>query len=141
ARDRGAARGYNAWQNKIDVTANQPLVLPPVALTQADGRIELASTPSEAAVSVDGEFRGRTPLTLRLRPGRTHRITLTKPGYETVTRELSVEADSGRRVAVELPAQFGEIDVASEPPQAEIWVDGRREAVTPATLRLTALPH
>src|SRR5690606_7770047 len=39
------------------------------------------------------------------------------------------------------PAQFGEIDVASEPPQAEIWVDGRREAVTPATLRLTALPH
>lgn len=133
--------GYNAWQNKIDVTANQPLVLPPVALTQADGRIELASTPSEAAVSVDGEFRGRTPLTLRLRPGRTHRITLTKPGYETVTRELSVEADSGRRVAVELPAQFGEIDVASEPPQAEIWVDGRREAVTPATLRLTALPH
>src|SRR5690606_5704200 len=110
-------------------------------LVQADGRIELASTPSDAAVSVDGEFRGSTPLTLRLRPGRTHRITLTKPGYESVTRELSVEADSGRRLTVELPAQYGEIQVASEPPQAEVWVDGRREAVTPATLRLTALPH
>lgn len=133
--------GYNAWQSKIDVTANQPLALPPVTLVQADGRIELASTPSEAAVSVDGEFRGRTPLTLRLRPGRTHRITLTKPGYESVTRELSVEADSGRRLTIELPAQYGEIHVASEPPQAEIWVDGRREGMTPATLRLTALPH
>ena len=133
--------GYNAWQSKIDVTANRPLTLPPVTLVQADGRIELASTPSDAAVSVDGEFRGSTPLTLRLRPGRTHRITLTKPGYESVTRELTVEADSGRRVTVELPAQFGEIQIASEPPQAEVWVDGRREAVTPATLRLTALPH
>src|SRR5690606_3526589 len=110
-------------------------------LVQADGRIELASTPSDAAVSVDGEFRGSTPLTLRLRPGRTHRITLTKPGYETVTRELSVEADSGRQMTVELPAQYGEIQVASEPPQAEVWVDGRREDVTPTTLRLTALPH
>jgi len=133
--------GYNAWQSKIDVTANEPLALPPVTLVQADGRIELASTPSEAAVSVDGEFRGRTPLTLRLRPGRAHRITLTKPGYEAVTRELSVEADSGRRLTIELPAQYGEIQVSSEPPQAEVWVDGRREAVTPATLRLTALPH
>src|SRR5690606_20687539 len=122
-------------------TANRPLSLPPVTLTQADGRVELASVPSEAAVSVDGEFRGRTPLPLRLRPGRAHRITLTKPGYEAVTRELSVEADSGRQLTVELPAQYGELAVASEPPQAEIWVDGRREAATPATLRLTALPH
>jgi formylglycine-generating enzyme required for sulfatase activity len=133
--------GYNAWQNKIEVTANRPLSLPGVTLTQADGRIELASVPAEAAVSVDGEFRGPTPLTLRLRPGRAHRITLTKPGYEAVTRELSVEADSGRRVTIELPAQYGEIQIASEPPQAEVWVDGRREDVTPTTLRLTALPH
>lgn len=133
--------GYNAWRNQITVTANQPQELPTVTLTQADGRVELVSEPAEAAVSVDGEFQGRTPLTLRLRPGRTHRITLTKPGYEPVTRELSVEADSGRRVAVELVALYGEVEVASEPPQAEVWVDGRREAVTPATLRLTALPH
>src|SRR5690606_26217717 len=133
--------GYNAWQNKIEVTANQPLTLPAVTLTQADGRVELVSVPSEAAVSVDGEVRGQTPQEWRLRPGRAHRGTLTKPGYEAVTRDLSVEADSGRRVTIELPAQYGEVQIASEPPQAEIWVDGRREDVTPTTLRLTALPH
>lgn len=133
--------GYNAWRTEIDVTANAPLALDPVTLTQADGRVELASSPSEAAVSVDGEYRGRTPLTLRLRPGRVHNITLTKPGYESVTEALSVDADSGRRLEIELAAQYGEIEVTSEPPQAEIWVDGRREDTTPATLRLTAVPH
>lgn len=133
--------GYNAWRTELDVVANRPVELPSVALVQADGRVELASTPSEASVSVDGEYRGRTPLTLSLRPGRTHRITLTKPGYEPATRELTVEADSGRRIAVELAAQYGEVEVASEPPQAEIWVDGSRAGTTPATLRLTALPH
>ena len=82
--------GYNAWRTKVLVESNQPQQLPDVTLAQADGRVEVASNPSEASVSVDGEFRGRTPLSLRLSPGRTHRLALTKPGYETATRELSV---------------------------------------------------
>jgi formylglycine-generating enzyme required for sulfatase activity len=133
--------GYNAWRDRIQVVAAQPQELPPVALVQADGRVELASTPSEASVNVDGEFRGRTPLTLRLRPGRAHRITLTKPGHDTVTRELSVAADSGRQLQIELTAQYGEVDVRSEPPGAEIWVDGQQAGVTPSRLTLSALSH
>ncbi len=134
-------RGYNAWRNRINVVAAEPQNVPPIRLTQADGRVELVTTPSEASVSVDGEFRGRTPLTLALRPGRSHRVTLSKPGYEPVTQQLSVEADSGRRVAVELVAQYGEVDVASAPEGAEVWVDGRREGTTPLRLTLSALPH
>lgn len=133
--------GYNAWQDKIVVNANEPQQLPPVSLQKADGRVALRSTPAAAAVNVDGEFRGRTPLTLRLRPGKRHRITLTKPGYETVSRELSVEADSGRRLDVSLTALYGNVKVASDPPGADIWVDDQRQGETPSTLKLTALEH
>ncbi len=133
--------GYNAWSNRILVAANQPQQLPDIDLALADGRLELASLPSEATVNVDGEFRGRTPLSLRLAPGRAHRVTLTKPGYETATRELSVAADSGRRLEIELTPQYGEVAVASVPPNAEVWVDGERRGTTPATLELTAVSH
>jgi formylglycine-generating enzyme required for sulfatase activity len=133
--------GYNAWSNRILVAANQPQQLPDVKLALADGRLELASTPTEASVSVDGEFRGRTPLSLRLTPGRAHRVTLTKPGYETAARELSVAADSGRRLQIDLTPQVGEIAVATVPPNAEVWVDGERRGSTPATLELTAVSH
>lgn len=133
--------GYNAWHDTVVVNADEPQQLPPVTLTQADGRVALRTTPAEAAVNVDGEFRGRTPLTLRLRPGKTHDITLTKPGYETATRKLSVEADSGRRLDVELKALYGEIEIASEPAGAEIRVDGKSAGTTPDTLKLTALEH
>jgi formylglycine-generating enzyme required for sulfatase activity len=133
--------GHNAWSDKIVVLANQPLALPDVKLALADGRLELASTPSEASVSVDGEFRGRTPLSLRLAPGRAHRVTLSKPGYDMVTRELSVAADSGRRLQIELPPQLGELAVASTPPEAEVFVDGERRGTTPLTLELTAVSH
>jgi formylglycine-generating enzyme required for sulfatase activity len=133
--------GYNAWSSRIVVAANQPQQLADVKLAAADGRLELTSTPSEASVSVDGEFRGRTPLAVRLSPGRQHRVALSKPGYETATRELSVAADSGRKLVIELAPQYGEIAVSSTPPGAEIWVDGQRRGVTPATLELTAVSH
>jgi formylglycine-generating enzyme required for sulfatase activity len=131
--------GYNAWSGRILVAANQAQQLPDLKLALADGRVELASIPGEASVSVDGEFRGRTPLSLRLSPGRAHRVTLTKPGYETAARELSVAADSGRRLQVELTPQLGEIEVVTVPPNAEVFVGGERRGTTPTTLELTAV--
>jgi len=132
--------GYNAWRSKVLVESNVPQQLPDVTLAQADGRVEVASSPSEATVSVDGEFRGRTPLSIRLSPGRAHRLSLTKPGYETATRELSVAADSGRKLEIELTAQYGEIEVTSTPP-ADVWIDGQRRGSTPLQMALTAINH
>ncbi len=133
--------GYNAWQNSVDVVANQPQQLPAVKLVQADGRVQLATMPAGAAATVDGEFKGRTPLTLRLRPGRTHELTVAKPGYETVRRSLSVAADSGRKLALDLVAEYGKLHVETNPKGAAVFVDGEQQASTPADLRLTALPH
>lgn len=132
--------GYNAWRSKVLVAADQAQQLPDVNLTQADGRVEVASMPSEASVSVDGEFRGRTPLSIRLSPGRAHRLALTKPGYETAAQELSVAADSGRRLQIELKPQYGDVEVTSTPP-SEVWVDGERRGSTPVKLALTSISH
>jgi len=133
--------GFNAWTDTVEVVANERQEFPLVTLVEADGRVRLVSEPAEATVSVNGEFRGRTPLDLRLRPGRAHTIVLAKPGFDSVSTELSVAADSGRTVQLELPEQFGQVEVVSEPPAAEIWVDDERVGVTPARLRLSALPH
>jgi formylglycine-generating enzyme required for sulfatase activity len=133
--------GYNAWSGKVLVSAGTPQPLPEVKLALADGRVEVVSNPGEANVSIDGEFRGRTPFTVRLTPGRTHDLTLTKPGYETATRSLSVAADSGRKLEIELVPQYGEVQVASTPAGADVLVDGERRAATPATLTLTGVSH
>jgi formylglycine-generating enzyme required for sulfatase activity len=132
-------RGYNAWRGNVEVEPDVPQTLPVVRLVQADGQVQLVSTPSDAAVSVNGEFRGRTPLQLTLSPGREHRVTLTRPGYDTVTRTLSVAADSGRRVEIDLPVQLGEVEVVSTPAQAEVWVNGTRLGSTPGRFELMAV--
>ncbi len=133
--------GYNAWRDTIVVNADEPRELPAVELDQADDRIELVSEPDDAAVSLNGEFAGRTPLTLSLRPGRTHTIVVSKPGYTPAARELSVAADSGRRLAIELEGEYGEVVVESEPEGAEILVDGEPAGTTPDRLTLLAVEH
>jgi formylglycine-generating enzyme required for sulfatase activity len=133
--------GYNAWQAAVTVEAAKAQSLGPVKLVKADGRVSLASVPDQASVTVNGQFRGRTPLTLRLAPGRTHTIAVTKPGYESLSRQLSVEADSGRRLTLELKALLGLVDIITKPADAELWVDGTLTARSPAQLTLTAVAH
>ncbi|HUO67602.1 MAG TPA: PEGA domain-containing protein [Gammaproteobacteria bacterium] len=133
--------GYNAWTNKVIVSAGTPLQLPEVKLALADGRVDIVSNPPEANVSIDGEFRGRSPLTVKLAPGKAHELTLTKPGYETATQSLSIAADSGRKLTIDLVAQYGEVQVESTPVGADVWVDGERRAATPVTLSLTGVSH
>ncbi len=133
--------GHNAWRDRIMVVADEPQALTPIELMPADGRVRLASAPSDATVSVNGEYSGRTPMTLRLRPGSAHRIAISKPGYETAERELSVAADSGRDLSVELTPLYGEVDIQSSPEGASIVVNGEVVGTTPTRLQLLAIAH
>jgi len=133
--------GYNTWQNSIVVLADEPMTIPEISLVQADGRVELVSNPSGASVSINGVFQGQTPLALRLRPGQIHMLGLTRPGYETEARELSVSVDSEQSVVIDLMPQFGMVEVLSSPTSAQIYVDGELRGVTPVELQLNAVSH
>ncbi len=133
--------GYNAWSQEFEVTASEPFAFGTIELEQADGRVRFVSNLDNVAVSLNGDYAGTTPIELRLRPGRTHKVVASKPGHESVTLDLSVAADSGRTVELELPALFGEVTVRTQPAGAQVRVDGQSLATTPATFELSALPH
>ena len=133
--------GYNPWADVVSVLADQPQTLPLISLTEADGRVVLRSEPDGAAVSVNGEYRGQTPLELSLPPRLEHQLVLTKPGYDSIAQALSVRADTDRTLTLPMTARMGQVEVRSEPPGAEIWVDGEQHGVTPSELTLSALIH
>ena len=133
--------GYNAWADVVSVFADQAQELPTIELTEADGQVELNTNPTDASVSINGEYRGQTPITLSLSPGRAHDLTLAKAGFDTIEQELSVAADSGRTITLDMTARMGTVEVLSQPAGAEIWIDGEPSGVTPSELTLSALPH
>ena len=56
------------------------------------GTLTISSTPSDAAVKIDGEYMGTTPLTLKNRKPGTYRVTFSAEGYETQTQSVTVAA-------------------------------------------------
>ena len=61
----------------------------PIART---GTLKITSTPTDAAVKIDGEYMGTTPLTLKNRKPGTYRVTFSAEGYETKTQSVTVTA-------------------------------------------------
>src|SRR5690606_19176059 len=92
--------GFKPWRTDVQVKANEPLSLGPVKLGLPDGRLSLRSEPSGASVSVEGVYRGQTPLQLELRPDIAHTIALSLPGYEPASRKVSLSAGESRTLSV-----------------------------------------
>ena len=59
----------------------------------AKGTVNVSSNPAGADVSLDGNFVGNTPATLKLDPGK-HTVTLKMAGEKDWAREITVEAGS-----------------------------------------------
>ena len=76
--------------------ADPPAAEPPAPVATT-GRVDVRSTPAGAGVTVDGRWRGRTPLTIEdLRFGR-HVVRVVQPGYATAREDVTLSSSSPSR--------------------------------------------
>src|SRR5262249_40119091 len=97
----------------------------PGASAAATGTLNINSNPPGAQVVVDGQASGVTPLTLPLKPG-PHNVELRGAGDP---RTIPVTVTAGTQVSqyIELPkgvTAFGQLQVKTEPANAQVTVDG-----------------
>jgi len=115
----GSLPGAPAKGEAVDVY----VTLNPVATY---GLIYATSSPSGAAVYLNGNYRGTTPLTIEnVRPG-SYTIEADLPGYEPYSTTVTVTA--GRQATVSLPLspipQPGAVTITSNPSGAFVYMDG-----------------
>ena len=133
--------GHKPHHGRIQVKAEETVEPPTVRLLPNDGTLILSSEPPGATVTVEGEFRGQTPLTVSMTPGRQYEVSLSKLGYETHTLELVVASGESRPEAVALVERLGEVEVITRPLGAELFVNGELRGSANQTLRLQAVPQ
>jgi hypothetical protein len=134
--------------------AGIPPVMASVSITAAPsttGTITVLTWPAGAAVYLDGEFSGTTPLNLEnLAPGR-YQIDVSMAGFrnETIIRTISpgsmheIGINLESLSAVRAPDGSGSIAVDSSPGGAAVTLDGIPVGTTPdgrAALILNAVP-
>jgi formylglycine-generating enzyme required for sulfatase activity len=136
-----SARGYKTYEKEIFIKAGATEAYPPVTLIVADGILKISSTPRGASVTVGGEFRGQTPLSVPLSPLRDHRIELFLEGYRKAVRTAGVEPEQSSGLSVSLTAIIGRINVNVSPEDSTVVVDGNDQGRGDRVLSLTAKEH
>jgi formylglycine-generating enzyme required for sulfatase activity len=136
-----ALSGRKAVTRSLDVIAGSPLSVPKVSLPPADTHLTISTDPSGATVTVDGKWRGDTPVEIDVPSSLPHELNLTKAGFEAAKVRIEPGGDARRSVEVKLEALVGEVRIVCRPPDAEVFVDGTSRGRADQTLKLTATPH
>ncbi len=136
-----AKDGYAAWDGSVTARPNVAQTLPTITLQPADARLLVNTIPRGANVTVNGRYRGQSPITLSLSPDIDYEIGMSKAGYGVTTRRLRLESAASDEITVDLSARLGTVTVNVEPGDATVYVDGRARGKGNTTLRLTAAPH
>ena len=130
--------GFAHWQKVLTITASEAQDMGRVELQPSAATIQLVSLPSRANVTVDGEFRGQTPLTLEVSPDHQHRLAVFKPGYRRHISSVELAAGATTSRTVKLVAQLGEVRFNIEPQGAVLKINGQPRGRGSQTLALPA---
>jgi formylglycine-generating enzyme required for sulfatase activity len=135
------AAGYNAWNTSLELTANQPLVLPMATLEKADGLLIVNTRPQKANILVDGQFTGQSSLELNLAPGKTYQIEAFKAGYQNIKRTITIESGREQTLTLPLKVLLGEIVFNTNPGNVIFTVNGSPKKLKNGKLLLPASPQ
>ena len=136
-----ARDGYAAWDGSVVAVPNEPQSLPVIQLEPANATLLVNTIPRGANVTVNGRYRGQSPISLSLSPDIDYRIGMSKAGYGVTTRNIRLQSAASDSMTVDLSARLGSITVNVRPADATVYVDGRARGKGKTTVRLSSAPH
>jgi hypothetical protein len=130
--------GYRTYTTTTSVSGDmRSSVYCPLTPVNTAGSLYVLSSPSDASVSLDGLYKGKTPITLNNLAAGTHIIQLDYPGYYDWKSSVEVPEGGTRTVSATLnpmPASStGWVYVSSSPGGASVTLDGNAVGQTPVS--------
>jgi len=112
--------GYSDWSQNITVNNNVQTVnatLTPISTT--NGSVSVESDPSNAAVFLNTEYKGKTPITLNISHG-TYRVVIQKTGYLDWSNRISVTAGTRTDVYAQLSVDVTDTTIVTTIPKTTV---------------------
>jgi hypothetical protein len=107
------------------------------------GQLFITANVAGAAIGLDGKSNPAwvTPHTFsNLRPG-AHVLDLSRPGYSAIRQAVNVESGVVMIVSATMAALDGELIITTDPPGAEVSIDGKHYGPSPVRTRVVAGRH
>jgi formylglycine-generating enzyme required for sulfatase activity len=132
---------FSPLEVELDVVAGEDMAPAAYQLEPAPAKVAIASVPSGATVTINGGYKGLTPLSIELSPGNKHVLRLTLPGYQLASRKVLFEPEEERDLIIKLEPEYGTIFITGEPADALLYIDGKKQTLSSGRFRLTTKPH
>jgi general secretion pathway protein A len=121
------------------VARPQPVTIP----AEPPGQLFVTANVTGAAIGLDGKSNPAwvTPHTFKnLRPG-AHVLDLSQPGYSAIRQSVNVESGVVIIVSATMAALDAELIITTDPPGAEVSIDGSHYGPSPVRTRVVAGRH
>ncbi len=117
--------------------STRELALPPgqyerldVALVPIAARLTVLAPGGPAAVYLDNQLSGETPLTLDGIPPGSYRLRVEREGYASGSRTITLELAQSQVEEFRLERDSGILEVTTEPAGVTVYLDGREVGIT-----------
>lgn len=132
---------YDSWHSEIEVVAGIVQDLGTKLLRREDAILELDTAPSAANVTLNGEYQGRTPISLPLSARKDHIITVFKPGYYSERKTIAAGSKLNQSLRVTLKPALARIRLSTRPSDVEIYIDRKLYTSKSRVLELPSHEH
>ena len=126
---------------KLDLLAGAAISPDTVVLQLAPAFMELTSKPSGATVTVDSVYKGKTPLTIEISADKEHVFSLSLLGYKEFREKIVLGPGQTKKQMFDLQPEFGTVFITAEPPESELYIDGKLHGKATGRLQLTVRKH
>lgn len=123
--------GYETLFEKVTVEKGEVTRPSPIRLLQKEGTMVINTQPSEATITLPSGERQMSPYIFKNMPVGVYELVISKEGYATQTVPVEVQHNEmASPPVIKLVAETGEINLSSEPPGAEVVIQGA-EGIAP----------
>ncbi len=133
--------GYKDWRKTLRITAGEHQTIDDIQLEPADAILQISTRPADASVTVDGEYKGQSPVEVALAPGVRTTVRVFKQGYEQTSRTVEVQSGDNRTLRIDLNPETGAVRILASPADARLYINGDFSGLADKTLELPATPH
>lgn len=126
---------FNDFEQTVTVSDGQQANVNAV-LNKNFGTIDISSNPSGADIFIVGQAGkfGNTPLKRNLQPG-IYRLQIQKDLYETYEQTVNLTIGDVQRINQDLVRKTGRLVIFTDPPDAEVFLDGKRLGKSPQIVK------
>jgi formylglycine-generating enzyme required for sulfatase activity len=133
--------GFKTYEQRILAVAGTPQTIAAGVLTRADAQLQIATTPSNAALTVNGIYQGQTPLQIDLKSKTKQTVQAVYPGHAAATQSLTLASGETRTIKLELTRMLGEVRIETRPQDALVTINDQPITVDKSSLELPLKPQ